>query len=419
MGTLMPRTDTESAAARSGREFEKAMAAREAEGHSLLTNLDAQETTPDAPPFPEGHGVQASHPLEMQSTFQKAAHAPHSQARWKIVNALWQPEVDDELRQRSQKMGCCCCLPSFRLNLQGKPVASLARCRDRLCPLCADRRGRQAAARTVDIVKRFNAPRFITLTLKHNQAPLAAELARLHESLKKLRAHKTWTKRVFGGVYGVEVTRSHKTASWHVHVHLIVDGEFFPHEVLKALWLSVTGDSFIVDIAIVKDRTKTARYISRYVSKPVDVDTWEPAEIREYALAMHGRRLLQTFGNAHNVKVDDDEPEVDHRTTTHLCSSAKLISAVAAGSSHAREASNILAAMSIDHAVACGITRKSGDRPPAPSPERVDYAIRVLQAVDAVNTTIASDRIVSDFLSSVNDADPHAAASIGAYLPTP
>jgi len=419
MPSLIRRTETESEAARSAREFEATMLARETGSPYLPTPLDAPETTPDAPPYPEGHGVKASHPLDIQSTFQRQAHAQHREARFKIVSALFEPSGDDKLRQRSQQMGCCCCLPSFRIDSNGKPLASLARCRDRLCPLCADRRGRQATARTIEVVKRFNAPRFITLTLKHRDATLKAELKRLHEALQKLRGDKAWTKRVFGGVYGVEVTRNTKARQWHVHVHLICDGEFFPHEVLKALWLACTGDSFIVDIAIVKDRAKTARYISRYVSKPVDVQTWAASEIREYATAMHGRRLLQTFGNAHNAQVDADVPEVDHATTSPLCSSMKLMSAVSAGSKHAAEAARIIGSLGFDYAVAANVPHIVCMPRVQATPEQLAWAIRVLKAVDACQTAIATDRLIRDLICEPGDADNHIAASVTYYQPSP
>ncbi len=316
-------------------------------------------------------------------------------------------------------MGSCCCLPSFRTKADGSPIASLSRCRDRLCPLCADRRGGQATNRTCAVVERFNAPRFITLTLKHKDATLECELARLHVALKKLRADKAWAKRVVGGVYGVEVTRNTKQRQWHVHVHLIVDGEYFPHEVLKAVWLACTGDSFIVEVQMVKDRRKTARYISRYVSKPVDLESWSAEEVREYAAAMHGRRLLQTFGAAHNVKIDDDEEPAEDPGTKHLCSAMKLFTAVRSGSKHAAEAARILAAVNRDLSFATGTHWLPSPDAKHPTADQVKYAVRVLAAIEAVLADAPDDDAIQALLEDVEGPDPHAAASIQYVIPEP
>lgn len=334
------------------------------------------------------------------------AHADHQQSRWKIINALHQPEVEDKLRKRAEAMGQCCCLPSFRTKADGSPLASLARCRDRLCPLCADRRGAQATERTIEIVKRFNSPRFFTFTLKHRAESLKEMLARLAAALQALRKEKAWTKRVWGGVTGVEVTRNQKTKQWHAHAHVIADGEFFPQEVLKATWLKVTGDSFIVSVEAIADRRKTARYISRYVSKPVDVEQWTPEEIREYALAMHGRRLLQTFGNAHNVKVDDDEDHTFDPGTTHLCSSQKLLQARSTGLAHAERAAKILSALGRDLSIAAGEPWTYQAIRQMPVAENQQYAMAVLRAIDFLDPSCWSDSAIEAWFDDTDYRGP-------------
>lgn len=347
----------------------------------ISSSLEAQETTPD--PLEPSTTLDRStgHPLELQSTFQRAAHSAFHTERWTVINALWQPEAPDELAKRAQRMGQCCCLPSLRLTAEGHVAPSLSRCRDRLCPLCASRRGQQAAWRTCSVVAKFNAPRFLTLTLAHRQETLREMFTRLHAYIKELRDQHFWRKAVWGGIFGFEVTRNTKTGSWHCHVHAIIDGEFMPQAVLKAAWQKITGDSFIVDIRAIPDRHKAARYISRYVAKPIDCSAWLPADLREYATAMHGRRLLQTFGNAHNVKADDDIETEPSAGSSHLCTAQQLREALTAGDPGAERATKLLARMGRDYAPIVGVTWAYGDIVTVPEPEEQAWLIDTLRRI--------------------------------------
>lgn len=301
----------------------------------------------------------APHPLELQSAPQRAAHHRHQHERWAVVNALWQPDVHTLLRKRAVRMGRCCQMPTLRLNATGAICPALTRCRDRLCPLCSDKRGRVAARRTARLVERFNATRFLTLTLKHRGEHLNAMATRGTDAFTRLRETSTWRKHVKGGVWAAETTRNPTTGEWHHHLHVIIDGTYFPQPVLKELWLSITGDSSIVHVKAVHDRAAAAKYITRYVAKPLDLRTWPPPAIREYAEAMHGRRLLQTFGTAHNTRTDaDDQPEPPN-PTTHLIHSAQLITASAEGHRSAQHARWLIARMGREHAMAVGVNPAS------------------------------------------------------------
>lgn len=307
---------------------------------------ESEESPPHDPTAPEGH------PLAKQARSQWIAHRLHHAARTTVIDALFNGPTD-ALQKRAHRMGLCCVAPHLRITAAGTPVPILGRCRDRLCPLCQDRRGRQAAARSIALVASMNAPRFITLTLLHSDAPLHQQLDRLYSSLASLRELKFWKKRVKGGIYGVEVTLNTSTKQWHAHVHVVADGQYMPHDGLKKAWLSITGDSFIVHIKAVPDRERAARYIARYVAKPADLARWSPAQIVEYAEAMHGRRLLQTFGSMHNRPVDDDE-EPDHGTD-YLADPARLTEADQAGDPEARSARLTLSRLGTDFNAALGV----------------------------------------------------------------
>lgn len=326
-------------------------------GAAWITAREEQQARP-LPEDPtqldlELDGHERKHPLQMQSAPQQLAHRRYGQRRSKIVDALW-ASADPEVIKRAERLGHCCCCPTLRRGPDGKAIPEMARCRDRLCPRCAEIRARECAIKTLVHVQAMNSPRFFTFTLKHVDESLANSTRHLSESLSRLWAHPKWKARVVGGICGVEVTRNMQRGEWHAHAHVIADGEFFPHELLKTIWTEVSGGSYIVHVEAIHDRKKAADYISRYVAKPADVVTWSPECVREYATAMKGKRLINTFGNRHGVPLDsDDKPDVEE-PSTHLLHAYQLTDAAVRGYEPARRAIEILRRMGPIHAMCVG-----------------------------------------------------------------
>lgn len=315
------------------------------------SSLDAQETSPH--PFDEAP-PEAANPLDLQSTQQRIAHRRHEGTRRRIVLAM-HFAGDDPLRKRAARLGACCCCPTFRIGEANTPGVNLARCRDRLCPLCSHRRGHEAAAKVLALTHTFDAPRLLTLTLRSTDQPLKDVLFRLFNRFAFLRKMKGWSSRVKGGVWTLEVTRNAITGQWHAHLHIIADGDFFPQPLLKQLWHECTGDSFIVDVRAIHNRRDAAKYVATYLAKPADVASWPASAIAEYALALHGRRLMQPFGSARSVEIDTDEEDQKQQQGALLCTAHTLTAACSAGHEPAIHAREILARLSIDHAIAAGV----------------------------------------------------------------
>jgi hypothetical protein len=80
-------------------------------------------------------------------------------------------------------------------------------------------------------------------------------------------------------------------------LHIVCQGRYFAKADLEAAWYSVTGDSWICDIAFVRDDKKVARYVGKYVTKP-----WDPADVRaqdrmaEIVVGTARQRLVFCFG---------------------------------------------------------------------------------------------------------------------------
>jgi hypothetical protein len=189
--------------------------------------------------------------------------------------------------------------------------AKLDRCKHRLCPFCAAARSAHIATQIRLAMITYARPRTIVLTQKSTEEPLAAQIRKLRRRFRTLRSRAYWKNKVTAGVYVIEVTRNAITRQWHPHLHIIYAGGYIPFEELKAQWQKVSGDSHVVSISEVHDKTKAAYELAKYVGKPAAVAEWPDHSITEYADAIHNTRLLGAFGKRPASKLEDkhhDEP---------------------------------------------------------------------------------------------------------------
>ena len=119
-----------------------------------------------------------------------------------------------------------------------------------------------------------NQFRFITLTLRHTDTPLADKLDRLTACFKKLRNSKCWKETQTGGAVMIEVKYDRDTGEWHPHLHIVAEGFFLHHQDLSAAWHAITTDSFRVDIRAIKTTKDAAFYVAKYVSKGSNDDVY-------------------------------------------------------------------------------------------------------------------------------------------------
>jgi hypothetical protein len=139
--------------------------------------------------------------------------------------------------------------------------------------------------------------RFVTFTLKRSEKPLNFIISRLLTCFKKVRDHKFWKSAVRAGVAVVEVTRGKDASHWHVHLHVLVVGNFLDQKLLSEAWLKVTRDSKIVDVRAVRDAEVGVAYVAKYATKGWSQDVLDdPDALIECVLALRGRRLLVYFG---------------------------------------------------------------------------------------------------------------------------
>jgi hypothetical protein len=191
-------------------------------------------------------------------------------------------------------------------------------CRDRFCIPCATNRARIINANLLDLIA--EAPtRFITLTIRHRDASLGSEIDRLNAAFQRLRRSDLWIKRVDSWVAFLEVERNQETSTWHPHLHLVTKGKYIDHSQLKAAWMAATGDSFIVDIRLVRNKKTIAQYVTKYVSKPIQkLHQAKHDDLIEAILALKNRKLVRCGGEWTNAELTDSGAVGDWQAVCRL-----------------------------------------------------------------------------------------------------
>ena len=176
-------------------------------------------------------------------------------------------------------------------------------CRDRWCRACQRDRSRIIASNLRRRLEGLEV-KMITLTLKHRDQALRHQVDRLIEHFRTLRRNPLWKKAIEGGVAFIEVKYNPATDLWHPHVHILCTGTWIKQSDLADTWYAITGDSFNVDIRLVRDLDRVAYYVVKYASKPIATVLYRhPRRLREAIIALQGRHLCMTFGTFRGWKL--------------------------------------------------------------------------------------------------------------------
>lgn len=230
-------------------------------------------------------------------------------------------------------------------------------CHDRFCRPCARFRGHTIANNVAAHLERREY-RFVTLTIKTTDLTLKQGVDKLYRSFGALRRTKLWTDRVRGGCAVCEVKPKDGGVGWHPHLHAIVEGKYLPLKPLRKLWLQITGDSFIVDVAYGRTPEAAAKYVSKYITKPFDDGTTRtPHRLHEAIVALTGRRLVVTFGTWRGLHLTHYCPT---GTWVKVCGLGELMAAATKGILEAQELLRYL----IDHVPYSEVPRTTPRAPP-------------------------------------------------------
>lgn len=187
-------------------------------------------------------------------------------------------------------------------------------CHSRHCEPCMRAKANRIVANLRKKLDEENAVvyRFITLTLKHTDTPLADQIARLYAGFKKLRNFASWKQSQRGGAATLEVKFNPKDRKWHPHLHIISGGNFLHKRDLSADWKRATGDSSIVDIALLDGTKDVAHYVAKYITKGTNAEVWADADAsQEWILATKGVRSCLTYGTWRGYRLLQVTQEAD------------------------------------------------------------------------------------------------------------
>lgn len=194
-------------------------------------------------------------------------------------------------------------------------------CHDRWCTPCATERARTIAHNVLQLAGNDRL-RFMTLTLKANPLPLVQRVADLRAFFLRLRRTSLWKRTVKAGIACLEVKRYKTVEGWHCHYHVLFQGRYIERIELARAWKRITGDSDIVDIRLAHDRKNVARYVTKYVAKPLDMTcSRDDGLLDEAVQALKGVRLMDSFGAWRGkplTKTDDNAEWTDVGTLDGL-----------------------------------------------------------------------------------------------------
>lgn len=175
---------------------------------------------------------------------------------------------------------------------------SCARCRKRWC-----RRQRARLWHAMSV--RRDRSYLVTPTVRHSGDP-AADWTRLQQAW---RVWRRWLARQLGEspayVRLWEATGGRDDLG-HVHCHAVVYARRIDYGDAVAAWRRAVGDpAGVIDFRVVRDPKQAVRYLSKYVTKGVDLGSMSPEVAGKLEAAAYGRRMVsssRSFFQTHIAK---------------------------------------------------------------------------------------------------------------------
>lgn len=142
-----------------------------------------------------------------------------------------------------------------------------------------------------------------------NSKDLREGIASLWGSWTRLRRSVRWKKHVVGCIVALEVTRNREDGTWHPHLNVLMEGDYFPFEELNRAWIEATESRGHTSFIRAAD-AGTARELIKYVTKIADLvgdDESCANALDEFLTAVSRKRLVRTYGTFYDIPVDDED----------------------------------------------------------------------------------------------------------------
>jgi replication protein len=262
---------------------------------SVLTSLECQESN-------------AHWQLQHLSPYERWRHEEWAKTRLHTAQTLERLYPSPKIVSRFCSCGSGAIVEQHR-RFKDRFRLKCIKCKHRLCFPCQRERGfliQQSLERLGETAGRRLT--LLTLTLKHTSRDLRSTLTRLLVAFRELRRCLLWKRNVKGGAWSLEI-KVGKDGLWHPHIHALLDQNWMDQGPLCAAWLTVTGDSTGVHIKRMHF-FNGARYISKYITKPVDPTVLaDQDKFEEFILATKGLRKCSTLGTWRGTKLAEHPPE--------------------------------------------------------------------------------------------------------------
>lgn len=208
------------------------------------------------------------------------------------------------------------------------------KCRSRWCLPCSRERAARLWRQLTEYAEGRQV-RLITLTMRHDARPLGEQIDHLLRSFAKLRKRKLWRENVVGGVAVLEVHHNGGATGWHPHLHVLAEGGWIAQCSLSLAWHQCTRTSYIADIRAPSAGPRAVSYILKYMTKPLHKRiSHNDSLLAEAVEALHGRKLLITFGTWRDLRLTD--PDSEPEDWTPIAPLAEVLSKAAQGDPEAR-----------------------------------------------------------------------------------
>jgi len=275
--------------------------------NTAVTSPATDHTTPD---FSSSvHTEETAGEIQLQQTYQ-SHRANFDMQSWRDSGELYyQVDSVNETSYLKKWQECRDYAWFVRHQATGEVRVFSSACRLRWCSLCTAARRGWITRQVAEWIKSVKYPKFLTVTLKHSDAPLLHQVQSLYSYFAKFRKIALMKKRIGGGIWFFQLKRSKKSGQWHPHIHCVVSGAWLPQKQLSQAWCKITHGSTIVDIRPVRDLQKGAEEVARYASTPADLSTTAKSDYVELFNSMHHRRSCGTWGDARKVSLRQPKAE--------------------------------------------------------------------------------------------------------------
>ena len=214
---------------------------------------------------------------------------------------------DTTLERQGRRMAECSTKMQINCTAQHASMCP-NHCDVRACANCNIHRSRKALRRwTViedDVKQRRERLRFLTLTQRAVKGRTHGEARVLIiKAWRKFWRRKVTRHYIHGAIRKLETTWNYEDGWWHVHLHLVYEGRFWPQAELEGTWRDCVGGdedggAFIKEAYDVKELVK---YSLKHHKVPAD-------KLVEWAQDMQGAHELDFLGTWRGI-VDDEVQE--------------------------------------------------------------------------------------------------------------